>query len=106
MSKRSSKKKIVAGTASAKEKTAPARVKSRSAATTATREFTFGRETYIWMGIGFGLVLIGMVLMMGGEMPDSNTWDESIIYSFQRTVLAPLVILSGLIVEIYAIFKK
>ena len=106
MSKRPSKKKIVVGTASAKGKNAPASVKSRSAATTATRALTFGRETYIWMGIGFGLVLIGMVLMMGGAMPDADTWDENIIYSFQRTVLAPMVILIGLVVEIYAIFKK
>ncbi|MFK7931942.1 MAG: DUF3098 domain-containing protein [Saprospiraceae bacterium] len=28
------------------------------------------------------------------------------IYSFRRTVLAPFVILAGLVVEIYAIFKK
>lgn len=104
MSKRSSKKKNIVG--SSTEKAIPARLKARSSGTATTREFTFGRDTYIWMGIGFGLVLVGMLLMMGGHMTDPNVWDENVIYSFQRTVLAPLVIVTGLVVEIYAIFKK
>lgn len=68
--------------------------------------FTFNASNYLWMGIGFALVLIGLALMMGGEMPDSDTWDESIIYSTRRTLISPLVILAGLVVEVYAIFKK
>jgi hypothetical protein len=39
-------------------------------------------------------------------MPDANTWDESVIYSFTRITLAPIIILTGLGVEIYAIFAK
>ena len=58
------------------------------------------------MGIGFALVLVGMILMSGGQMPSADVWDEDIIYSFRRTVLAPIVILAGLAVEVYAIFKK
>jgi len=42
--------------------------------------------------------------MSGGAMPDSNTWDPSIIYSFRRITLAPVVILIGIGIEIYAIF--
>jgi hypothetical protein len=49
---------------------------------------------------------IGFVLMAGGSMPSPDVWDESIIYSSTRTVIAPIFILSGLIVQIYAIFKK
>ncbi len=66
----------------------------------------FGKETYIWIFGGFLLVLLGLALMSGGRMPDLNTWDDSIIYSFRRTVLAPIVILAGLALEIYVIFKK
>jgi hypothetical protein len=66
----------------------------------------FGRENYRWMAIGFGLVLAGMVCMMGGAQPDPNAWDESIIYSPRIMVVAPILILVGLVVEIYAIFKK
>ena len=64
-----------------------------------------GKTNYIWMGIGFAIMLLGFLLMSGGAMPDPNIWDDSIIYSARRTVFAPLVILIGLGVEIYAIFK-
>ena len=67
---------------------------------------SFGRDNYLWMGVGFVLVLIGMLLMSGGAMPSPDVWDESLIYSSRRTVLAPIVILAGLAVEVYAIFKK
>lgn len=72
----------------------------------AETELTFGRQTYIYMGIGFGLIIIGLLLMSGGEMPSPDVWDEDIIYSFRRITLAPILILAGLIIEIVAIFKK
>ncbi|MCB0706302.1 MAG: DUF3098 domain-containing protein [Saprospiraceae bacterium] len=71
-----------------------------------TSEMIFGKDHYMWMGIGAVLIILGMLLMAGGGMDDPNNWDESQIYSFRRTVLAPMVILAGLGVEIYAIFKK
>lgn len=70
------------------------------------RPMTFGKESLRWMAGGFGLVVLGMLLMMGGEMPSPDVWDESIIYSFRRITLAPIVILSGLGVVTYAILKK
>ena len=66
----------------------------------------FNRNSYIWMGIGVALIALGMLLMTGGQMPSPDVWDESIIYSWRRTVLAPFLIIAGLLVEIYAIFKK
>jgi hypothetical protein len=46
-----------------------------------------------------------MLLMMGGFNVDPNVFDESELYSFRRTLIAPVCILAGLGVEIYAIFK-
>ena len=69
-------------------------------------ELSLGMENYKWMGIGIVLLIIGMLLMTGGAMPSPDVWEASEIYSFRRTVLAPIVILAGLVVEIYAIFKK
>ena len=66
----------------------------------------FGRATYVWVGIGIALMLLGMALMAGGSMPSADVWDESIIYSFRRITLAPMVILAGLGVVTYAILKK
>ncbi|MEM0993582.1 MAG: DUF3098 domain-containing protein [Bacteroidota bacterium] len=65
----------------------------------------FGRKNYLMMLLGAGIVVLGMFLMSGGGMPDPDTWDEDIIYSTRRTILAPIVILSGLVIEIFAIFK-
>ena len=69
-------------------------------------EMIFGRTNYIMMAAGAALIALGMILMLGGWMPDNNTWDDNIIYSARRTVLAPFCILAGLVVEIFAIFKK
>lgn len=66
----------------------------------------FTKENYKFMAIGFGLIALGLILMLGGGMKDPNVWDESVIYSARRTVLAPIVILAGLAMEVYAIFKK
>ena len=66
----------------------------------------FGRETYKWMLIGLAIMAVGFICMSGGAMTDPNTWDESIIYSTTRTVIAPFLILAGLVVQIYAILKK
>ena len=86
-------KSNVAGSASKKES------QSQSAA------MIFGKENYKWIGIGLALIFAGMLLMIGGFNEDPSVWDESAIYGFRRTVLAPIVILAGLAVEIYAIFK-
>ena len=66
----------------------------------------FGRSTYLWIGIGFAVMVGGMLLMAGGSMPSPDVWDESLIYSFRRITLAPIVILAGLGVITYAIFEK
>ncbi len=69
-------------------------------------DLLFGKSHYAWMLLGAGLIALGMLLMSGGAMPDPNTWDPNIIYSTRRTVLAPIAILAGLAVEVYAIFKR
>lgn len=66
----------------------------------------FTRQNYLYIGIGCALIAFGLILMLGGGMKDPNVWDESVIYSARRTVLAPIVILAGLGMQIYAIFKK
>lgn len=66
----------------------------------------FTKQNYMFIGIGCGLIALGLILMLGGGMKDPNVWDESVIYSARRTVLAPIVILAGLGMQVYAIFKK
>lgn len=80
--------------------------RNRQATPTPQAELLFGKENYLWMAIGAGLIAVGLALMAGGHMPSPDVWEPERIYSFRRITLAPIVILAGLIVEIYAIFKK
>jgi len=66
----------------------------------------FGKSNYIWMMVGALLILIGMLLMAGGKSMDPNVFDTSEVYGFRRITIAPIVILAGFLVEIFAIFKK
>ncbi len=66
----------------------------------------FTKENYLWMVIGGVIVLLGMLLMSGGKSQDPNTFDPKVVYSFTRITLAPILIIAGLMVEIYAIFRK
>ena len=106
MSTKKGKKKVVVSTKKGDTGSGPAQPRNRkSTSATPSRALTFSKDNYLWIGVGAALVLLGMVLMAGGSMPDANTWDDSIIYSTRRTLLAPIVILLGLAVEVYAIFK-
>lgn len=68
-------------------------------------QFAFQRENYIYMFIGLALLTLGFLIMIGGG---SNTTDKfsPAIFDFRRITLAPLLILAGYGVEIYAIMKR
>lgn len=66
----------------------------------------FTKENYKWMAIGAVVIAGGMFLMAGGKNTDPNTFDESLVYSKTRITVAPILIVAGLIIEIFAIFKK
>ncbi|MEM1323487.1 MAG: DUF3098 domain-containing protein [Bacteroidota bacterium] len=111
MSKKSPKKKVVVKKKSTTSSKIVSPTVSRSRGTSSAgaaknkEPLIFTKENYIWMGVGVLFVIVGMILMSGGAMPDPDTWDPNIIYGFRRTVLAPFLILAGLAIEIYAIFK-
>jgi len=67
--------------------------------------FALGRENYKLLAIGFGIIVIGFLLMLGGKSDDPNKFSEN-IFSFRRITLAPIVVLAGFIFEIWAIMKK
>lgn len=65
----------------------------------------FGRDNYLWVIIGLAFLLVGFLLMIGGGSDDPNVFNEA-IFSFRRLTLAPILVLIGFGVEIYAIMKK
>lgn len=110
-SQKPNKKKVVVTSGSTNNKKSVAAsprksTKTKSTANSQSVEMVFGRENFIWMGAGILLIVIGLALMTGGAMPSPDVWDDSIIYSFRRSVLAPFCMVAGLGLEIYGIFKK
>jgi len=97
------KKVIVTTTPRAAQANAQRKTPTSSAKSTV---LIFDKSNYLLMLVGLALIGLGLVLMSGGAMPDPNTWDEGLIYSHRRTLLAPITILLGLLVEIVAIFKS
>lgn len=77
----------------------------KSQALTGDAAFAFGRENYVIMLIGLVVIIIGYMLMSGGKSTDPNVFNEE-IFSFRRITLAPIVVLIGYGIEIYAIVKK
>lgn len=69
-------------------------------------DLLFHSVNYKLILLGMAVMALGYLLMAGGHMPSPDVWDEDIIYSFRRITLAPIVILIGLGIEVYAIFKR
>jgi hypothetical protein len=67
--------------------------------------FAFGKENYRLLFIGLALILVGFLLMIGGGSDDPNVFSDK-IFNFRRLTLAPILILAGYVVEIFAIMKK
>ena len=66
----------------------------------------FTKENYVWMAIGVVVITIGMFLMAGGRSNENPAvFDEKAVYSFTRITVAPILILAGLVIEIFAIFR-
>lgn len=66
----------------------------------------FPKENYKFMLIGIVVIIIGFLLMTGGDSPDPNNFKASDVYSFRRITLAPIVIVLGLLIEVYAIMRR
>ena len=68
-------------------------------------KFAFGKRNYKFMIIGILFIALGFILMSGGGSDDPNVFNEE-IYSFRRIRIAPLIVIIGFAIEIYAIITK
>lgn len=66
----------------------------------------FGKDNLKWMLIGLVIIAIGLVLMSGGKGDDPNVFAENEVYSMRRITIAPLMVVVGLLIEVYAIMRK
>ena len=74
--------------------------------TTTSNPSLFGKQNLWLMLVGIAVIAIGMLLMVGGRSKDPNTFNYDEVYSTLRVSVAPVLIIIGLGIEIYAIFKK
>ena len=68
--------------------------------------FALAKENYTYLVIGFVIIMVGFLLMVGGKSPDPNVFNADELFSFRRITLAPVVVLAGFAFEIWAIMKK
>jgi hypothetical protein len=66
----------------------------------------FEKENFKWMLIGVAVLILGFILMAGGHTDDPNVFNKEEVYSTRRITIAPIIILIGLVIEIYAIFRQ
>lgn len=65
-------------------------------------QFVFGRKNYKFMFIGLACIALGFILMSGGGSDDPNVFNPE-IFNFRRIRLAPMIILIGFGIQVYAI---
>lgn len=63
------------------------------------------RRNYVLLAAGFGIVLLGFVLMAGGGSDSPDEFNYA-MFSWRRITLAPLLVVAGFAVEAYAIMKR
>ena len=66
----------------------------------------FDKSNYTLMIAGIICITLGFALMSGGASTNPEIFDSEEIYSFRRITLAPIMVILGFVIEIYAIFKN
>ena len=69
-------------------------------------DFAFNRDNYKWLIIGVLAVVLGFLLMVGGGSDDPTVFKGEELFSPVRMTIAPILILAGYVVVIFAIMKK
>ena len=68
-------------------------------------DFVFKKKNYMILIGGLVLMLLGITLMIGGGSEDPTQFSEE-IFNFQRLTLAPILIVSGFVMGVFAIMYK
>lgn len=67
--------------------------------------FAFTKQNYRLLIIGIIVMTLGFLLMIGGGSDDPAVFSDK-IFSFRRLTLAPILIIAGYVIEIFAIMQK
>lgn len=83
---------------------------AKDAAAKATKKqhessFAFGKINYILLIAGVVILFFGYICLAGGGSDDPAVFNDS-LFNARRLVVAPILIVGGLIVEIFAIMIR
>jgi ABC-type dipeptide/oligopeptide/nickel transport system permease component len=68
-------------------------------------DFVFSKQNYVLVLISLAVIVVGFALLSGGGSDNPNEFSEE-IFSVRRLYVAPIIILGGYFLVIYAIMKK
>jgi hypothetical protein len=68
-------------------------------------DFVFHKQNYILLLISLAVIVAGFALLSGGGSDNPNEFSEE-IFNVRRLYIAPIIILGGYFLVIYAIMKK
>jgi len=69
------------------------------------KDFAFGKENFMLLGISIVFIIVGFVLLSGAGSPDGISFNPE-IFNKQRIVVAPIILMIGYLLMIYAILRK
>jgi hypothetical protein len=67
--------------------------------------FLFDKTNYLLFAVGLALIVLGFILMAGGGSEDPNIYNEA-LFNARRITWAPLLIVLGFVVEVFAILRR
>ena len=67
--------------------------------------FLFDKTNYLLFAIGLAFIASGFALMSGGGSEDPTVYNEE-LFNAQRITWAPLLIVIGFVVEVFAILRR
>ena len=67
--------------------------------------FLFDKTNYMLFAIGLAFIALGFALMSGGGSEDPSIFNEE-LFNAQRITWAPLLIVIGFVVEVFAILRR
>jgi len=68
--------------------------------------YAFSAKNYKLLLIGLAINILGFILMIGGAAEDPNEFNAEELFGTVRITIAPMFIVLGYIVILYAIMKK
>lgn len=71
-----------------------------------TSPFSFSKENYRLLLIGLVINVLGFILMIGGGASHPGEWDGEALFSTTRITIAPMLIVAGYVVIMFAIMRK